>query len=616
MTGHSSKRGTTRAGLHSPVPNVRYVRPPSVTQDHGRTNLMFIGEDRREVHFALGDLPLAGWHAPFAESWDFKAGANGSWRTAATARGYWGTWRDFINFLSQLIDPPKSPDRLTLDHMQKYLADRKTKSILQYAYKDLHRVGVILACSPMDSLVNSEVREFCGVRNPGMAPEPMTGYSDLELMQIIKAARTDVAAIRDRQDYSQALISKYESDRDRLNEQEKSSALRLLEIQKTGTLSIGKNAERVALMSNIYVTRPDMVPLLALLVSVTGLNVETVKELPAEHQLFEGRAVQLSLTKRRRGIGSWKDSVTWEIGSPSRALHTPGGLYLLVHRLMAASRQICSTDSLWAIWRLPTGGENGHISPFSRKLSISLTAPRWIESNGIVADHPYVDDRDSADPDSYPAGKPISRQVPVALIQGPQQLLNFSFNRLKTSVEVRRTKSLGGHLPSVARTNSVGVLYSNYLKDDPVIREWAGEIISDALSDAEALSLDGEPKVGEPPKGEQESTPISGSWSSCKNPEKHPSTDRECEASLLDCFSCANCVVTEHHLPHILALKRDMDSRRQIVGELEWERRYATASNIIQRDILPTFTPEQVLASSGTNISSQLDDLVYPWERP
>ncbi|MET8699849.1 hypothetical protein ABZW10_13400 [Kitasatospora sp. NPDC004723] len=36
-------------------------------------------------------------------------------------------------------------------------------------------------------------------------------------------------------------------------------------------------------------------------VGLTGRNGETIKELPAEHQVLDGKAVQVRLTKRRRG---------------------------------------------------------------------------------------------------------------------------------------------------------------------------------------------------------------------------------------------------------------------------------------------------------------------------
>ena len=66
--------------------------------------------------------------------------------------------------------------------------------------------------------------------------------------------------------------------------------------------------------------------------------IETIKELPAEHRVLEDRAVELRPTKRRRGATRWYDTVTWEIGPSGKELHTPGGIYLLLHRLTRGDR--------------------------------------------------------------------------------------------------------------------------------------------------------------------------------------------------------------------------------------------------------------------------------------
>ena len=50
---------------------------------------------------------------------------------------------------------------------------------------------------------------------------------------------------------------------------------------------------------------------------------------------------------------------------------------------------------------------------------------------------------------------------------------------------MRTTRSTGGHLPSSTRSNSMSVLFGNYLKGDDAVREWAGEVITAALQQAE-----------------------------------------------------------------------------------------------------------------------------------
>jgi hypothetical protein len=87
---------------------------------------------------------------------------------------------------------------------------------------------------------------------------------------------------------------------------------------------------RTELAGHLFLTRQDLAPLLVLFVAVTGRNVETIKELPAEHRVREDPAVELRVVKRRHGPKRWYETVTWEIGKPGRELHTAGGIYLLV----------------------------------------------------------------------------------------------------------------------------------------------------------------------------------------------------------------------------------------------------------------------------------------------
>ena len=68
--------------------------------------------------------------------------------------------------------------------------------------------------------------------------------------------------------------------------------------------------------------------------------------------------------------------------------------------------------------------------------------------------------------------------------------LKLDMNRLRTSVEVRRTRQMGGHLPSAARTNTMQTLWSSYLRGDPAVTEWAGDILDEAFADAERAALD------------------------------------------------------------------------------------------------------------------------------
>ena len=153
----------------------------------------------------------------------------------------------------------------------------------------------------------------------------------------------------------------------------------------------------------------------------------------------------------------------------------------------------------------------------------------------------------------------------------------MTFNRIKTSTEVRRTRRLGGHLPSAAKSNTMQVLFRNYLGGDPVIVEWAHQVLGEALVDAEQAALRAHEQVLTSAGGslrvvtgpadaevvqreagldaESARRAVDGeldtAWTACGD-HVHPATGKTCEASFLACFHCGNCLVTRDHLPRLL----------------------------------------------------------------
>jgi hypothetical protein len=200
-----------------------------------------------------------------------------------------------------------------------------------------------------------------------------------------------------------------------------------------------------------------------------------------------------------------------------------------------------------------------------------------------------------------------------------QQLpLQVSFNRIKTSMEVRRTKRMGGHLPSAARSNSMPVLFRNYLSGDPVITAWAQEVLGEALVDAEqaarqahehAVQAAGRPRVlpgpvdattlrqaglGEQTARQAADGDLDTGWTACIDHGQHPLTQQPCQVTLLDCFHCGNCLVTRDHLPRLLGLLDALAQRRRELTEQAWWARYGPAWVAIGQDILTRFTPAEL----------------------
>jgi hypothetical protein len=376
--------------------------------------------------------------------------------------------------------------------------------------------------------------------------------------------------------------------------------------------------DRVGLARELFLTTADMVPLLVLLVAVTGRNVESVKELPLAHTVLAGRAVQVRLPKRRRGPGAWEQDVTWEIGEPGRELHTPGGLYLLMGRLSERGRAFSGSGTIWSMWRNGfragiAGQVSEHHDPFAVALQQSFRVPGWAEAAGLLADAPAGDD-------------------------GPGPALRVHFGQLKTSMDVRRTKQMGGHLPSAARSNTFPVLFRHYLRADPTTITWSQEVLGEAFADAEQAALRAHRAVAAQglrvvrafdaasiadagvDEGVAERVArgdLDTAWAACVDPDHGPVGSRGCETSFLDCFHCPNALVTPAHLPRLVGLVQELSRRRAVMGQEQWWARYGPAWAAIRHDVLGRFTPAEVQAAGrDAPVDVMLDLVENPWSAP
>ena len=253
------------------------------------------------------------------------------------------------------------------------------------------------------------------------------------------------------------------------------------------------------------------------------------------------------------------------------------------------------------------GVADNHFAPFQDSLSCTSILPTvWAANRG----RPLL-----ADPQPTTAGSDgTSPGVPA-----PGLPLQVSFNRIKTSMEVRRTKRMGGHLPSAAKSNSMPVLFRNYLSGDPVITAWAEEVLGEALLDAEqaarqaheraARAAGGGPRVVPGPAGsaaleasglapdtarQVADGDLDTGWTACADHNEHSLTREPCQVTFLDCFHCGNCLVTRDHLPRLLALLDALAQRRRELPEKVWWPRYGPAWVAIRQDILGKFTPAEL----------------------
>jgi hypothetical protein len=641
-------RGSTGPGRAAALPGGDYERHGPASQLPRGVVVFFHGDDDRRRIFEFSRLPLPGWHEALAAAFAERTGPGGGLRTASAAGTGWGALGRLVRFLAALPDPPARPGQLTREQLQAF-HDQRARTAPLTALRDLAEARMLLTRPALREQVPAQVLDHLQRRLPAPRPAPdagapqpgsdtrlTTGYSDGELARLLAALRSDAAAIRDRIRDGENLLRRQQADRLALTEDDQIAGGMLQQMAATGQVPAPPGARPAAfsagrqqLAGQLFVTLRDLPPLMLLAAALSERNGETIKELPARHRLLEDRAVELVIVKRRRGARRWFETVTWEIGPPGRELHTPGGFYLLMLELTARSRQRCGSPLLWCVWRnghaAGLGVADDHVAPFESSLRATPILPTaW------AADRPRPL---LADPPPGPGG--TGKPAPAVPLQ-------VSFNRIKTSMEVRRTKRMGGHLPSAAKSNTMPVLFRNYLSGDPVIISWAEDILGEALVDAEqaarqahqraAQLAGGGPRVVPGPAGaatleeagldpgvarQAADGGLDTGWTACTGHDRHPLTGQECQVSFLDCFHCGNCLITRDHLPRLLGLIDALDQRRRELPEEAWWRRYGPSWAAIRHDILARFTPAELRQARASKPHDALLDLVEnPWELP
>ncbi|HEY9332326.1 MAG TPA: hypothetical protein VIS09_29485 [Streptomyces sp.] len=638
-------RGSTGPGRPSNLPPSGYEAPAPVREGPSGLVVDFHGDDGRRASYDVGSLPMPGWHPLLAEALALRIGPSGDINTKSAAKHSWRAVGSWARFLARTEPQPRVPGELTRAHVDAFhtRADASPRT----RYSDMLEMRMQFENSHLKGRLPADAWDAFNRRLPKPRSVAVGGYSSGELDRLTAAARADTARIVRRFRASEQLVRQFAEAPGQVEAGQRDLAAALAAMAATGEVPwpeqrFDHRRLRLDLASHLFLTWRDMAPLMALLALVTERNGETLKELPAKHRVLEDRAVEVVVVKRRRGTKKWFETVTWEIGAKGRELHTPGGLYLLLLELTARSREICGSPLAFCLWSngtLATQGRDEHRSPFEVDLHdggrIAMSQWAATRSKPVLADP-----RPAAQTRKGQAGEGQNESGVKPAPVGPTPL-RVTFNQIKTSADARRTKQLGGHLPSSAKSNTAQTLFTNYLKPDEATREWAEEVITEALAEAEQAALDahaaavgrrGEPTVI-PEAGSSKELQDEGlsaatahnlaagdldtAWTACEDHDHHPETGTVCGDSFLACFHCGNCLVTREHLPKLLGLLDGLGTMRQRMSEDAWWRRYGPAWVAIRRDILAKFTPAVVAKVRQQPLPDALLDLVEaPWELP
>ncbi|KMS80288.1 hypothetical protein ACH49_08395 [Streptomyces leeuwenhoekii] len=598
----------TAPGRGTVQPEGTYEPPPAVgAPDDSAIVVHFTGKDHRTAVFSFEGLPLPELHEDLARAFAARFGKN-QLNTVASTYGQWTVIQRLLRFLGSLPRPPRSMSRLTGAQLKRYRMHVQAGMTERSLFEHFKLVQSLLRKIPADELRPEVLDAIWQVeRVDQRRARGKPGYDDATFHKIVTAARSSVVDIYQRIREGERLLARFESDPTQLMGEELDRGAELAEIARTGLIphipqinenwrsaNLPNTAARLQTARQLFLTHDDMVPLVVFGVAVTGRNGETIKELPVEHRLLDGQAVALEIVKRRRGADRWFEEVTWDVGRPSDRLKTAGGYYLFCERLTRRGRQFSRSPLIWSVW---TNGKmngkdatGGHKNPFDARLNLTSTLTSWVKTRPEL--------RDLSD-------------------------FSLDLNRLKTTLDRINTRAAGGHLPSSTRSNTQDVLFRNYLAGDPDVQDWAEDVITEALEDAEdaartayrqARKATGELKVvtGSLDEARRDADAAGASVGLDADTAREvldgerdtafaacTKTIDDCRDSFLTCFACRNAVATASHLPAQLALLDELADLWEGTDRDTWWRRFGQAWLAINEDILPRFTPQERAAAEA-----------------
>lgn len=501
----------------------------------------------------------------------------------------------FDGYLTDLPWPPREISHLTPEHIDGFCASRE--HLGSGMRGDMHDLKhLLIHAEGITDVVAGRLAEPLPKRPPS---PPRESYSRAEFKRIADAARSDLRAaarrIRDNRDLLQRFRQgEVEAGDDR----RLAEHLELLDwVDRFGDVprvrrtkgSAGK--ERPCSWVTSHGTAADIVALLHLRPAelaagvvlfgvLTGENPEVILKAPAAHHRADGYTGKVSTTivdlkKPRRGRRAYMSLALTEIpdwisvpdnpdGLATRdELHTPFGLYMLLHELTADSRALAGGNRLFTGY-FATGG--GGMGRGFRSLSqasqlVNERALAW----GLMADEP--DDED--------------RPVPLQLQLGLVRLTHIELHQ--RPVAHTETTAVRQYMArNRGNVTEYRKVVAKVLSEEEAKARARGSMAVMSAKDVERARTDPEAVAAEQGldpvvlkrmlAGELD-TVMSACTDNRNGPHARPGT--ACPASFMLCLDCECARALPRHLPVQILVHDRLTERRDQMDKLQWARRFA-----------------------------------------
>lgn len=559
------------------------------------------GKEQRDFDFA--DLTVspqlqAALAGAFAQRVAPKKGLT---RLSAVAKPFWVS-RRFSQYLAQLSWPPTQVEHLAPEHVDGFLASSslKTSALRGEAWEIKTMLLLVEGIKP-------ELVVKCREPNPKrvrLEENRKQSYSRQEFKRIADAARSDLRNAAKRIRENRELLTRYRvgelTDPDRrlelldfvechgdvprrLSEGKRTAGkhVPMPWVQRCGTV-----AEAV---SGAHLTVSEAIAGVILLGAMTGENPSVLLATPSAHHRADGYAggpatAIVDAIKPRRGpraymnlaisqVPDWISIPEDQLELPTRdELHTPFGVYALMHELTAASRRLTGSDKLFLAYCVTGGGSNGGgrgLRPLDPAASWYAVA-KWSERKKL-----------RADPDLQAAA---GEATEPKLIQAKMDRIRLTYLELH-QVPVAQTEQ-------TLASDYLGRNRGNYAEYRKVVADALAEEVNKARArgimatfseaDLEAARIDSGSAVGDFGVGSvtlkklvegQLDTVMNGCVDNKNSP--YSPAGQPCRASFMACLDCPCARALPRHLPIQTLVHDTLETRRAEMIPLTWTRRFA-----------------------------------------
>jgi hypothetical protein len=501
--------------------------------------------------------------------------------------------RRFTCYLAQLAEPPAAISGLTPGHIDGFRAWRSQQT--RWAQAEVRQIERLLRLA--DGLSEELLARCCQPSQPQARPEmsKRASYSRDEFKQIADAARADLRAAAERIRASRADLSRYRAgelaDPDRrlelmdfidrhgdLPRYAPGNGSSTRGLVKHWTAKLGTVDE---IASWTYLTSMEAIAGAILLGVMTGQNQSVLLETPAAHHRADGHTGTLATAivdavKPRRGrrahmsvaLSEVPDWISIPAGpepvSARDQLHTPFGVYALLHELTAPARAAAGSGRLLTAWI----GKGGPRQPYGlRPLTGSLAwfyTDRWSRRHDL-----RPGSADSGDGEMLAVT--LSR-IRLTYAELHQQPVAHTEQTLASTYLTRNRGNLGEYQQVVAAALAEEV---SKARVRGVMTQLTSADLAEARTSPEAVarrhSVD--PVTLKRMIAGELDTVMNACTSNESSP--HAPAGQPCRASFMQCLSCPCARALPRHLPVQVLVRDQMEARRAELTPLAWTQRYA-----------------------------------------